>query len=280
MADRVCGAVLALYRPALSSLYPPLKAAARVYARPRRLGFRDHDRCPLEGQLAAVAAVKLALPAIAAAAEDALRSLGIDRRRALCPVRGLQGLLPLSEAITGNWDGNAPDLFQDEAPLITPMQDRAEVVEDCRASASPCARIRCAKRKVGFRAADQLPLMARAGTRASRHHAVRVILTTPIQECVMRSAQESKQVAWNHGRMIGPKPPLKPKHIWAIRARLQHEGRVPPGLRRTKVANLYKRTGNLRACQLLLGHTKLESTVRCLGIEVDDALILSEQVDL
>ncbi len=51
-------------------------------------------------------------------------------------------------------------------------------------------------------------------------------------------------------------------------------------LRRTKVAFLYKRTGNLRACQLLLGHTKLESTVRYLGIEVDDALILSEQTDL
>jgi integrase len=206
----------------------------------------------------------------------------------------------------------------------------------------------------------------------------------------MRSAQEASSAPWNHGRIIGPKPPLKPKHIWAIRTRLQHEGRtrdlamfngaidsklrgcdlvrlrvsdthvgdsirlrtiivqektgrpVPfeltestrealgswlrlrglkgsdwlfpsrsrPGdhlttrqygrllddwvaligldpaaygthsLRRTKVALLYKRTGNLRACQLLLGHTKLESTVRYLGIEVDDALVLSEQVDL
>ncbi len=206
----------------------------------------------------------------------------------------------------------------------------------------------------------------------------------------MRSAQEASPAPWNHGRIIGPKPPLKPKHIWAIRTRLQHEGRtrdlamfnvaidsklrgcdlvrlrvsdihlgdsirlrtiivqqktgrpVPfeltestrealaswlrlrglrgsdwlfpsrsrPGdhlttrqygrllddwvaligldpaaygtqsLRRTKVALLYKRTGNLRACQLLLGHTKLESTVRYLGIEADDALVLSEQVDL
>lgn len=51
-------------------------------------------------------------------------------------------------------------------------------------------------------------------------------------------------------------------------------------LRRTKVALIYKRTGNLRACQLLLGHSKLESTVRYLGIEVDDALLLSEQTDL
>lgn len=51
-------------------------------------------------------------------------------------------------------------------------------------------------------------------------------------------------------------------------------------LRRTKVSQIYKKTGNLRAIQLLLGHTKLESTVRYLGIEVDDALAMSEQVDL
>jgi site-specific recombinase XerC len=51
-------------------------------------------------------------------------------------------------------------------------------------------------------------------------------------------------------------------------------------MRRTKVAQIYKKTGNLRAVQLLLGHTKLESTVRYLGIEVDDALSISEQVEL
>ena len=51
-------------------------------------------------------------------------------------------------------------------------------------------------------------------------------------------------------------------------------------MRRTKAALIYKKTGNLRAVQLLLGHTKLESTVRYLGIEVDDALALSEQVEL
>jgi site-specific recombinase XerC len=51
-------------------------------------------------------------------------------------------------------------------------------------------------------------------------------------------------------------------------------------MRRTKPAQIYKKTGNLRAVQLLLGHTKLESTVRYLGIEVEDALIISEQVEL
>jgi integrase len=51
-------------------------------------------------------------------------------------------------------------------------------------------------------------------------------------------------------------------------------------LRRTKATLIYKRTGNLRAVQLLLGHTKIESTVRYLGIEVDDALAIAEQIDV
>ena len=51
-------------------------------------------------------------------------------------------------------------------------------------------------------------------------------------------------------------------------------------IRRTKATLIYKRTGNLRAVQLLLGHTKIESTVRYLGVEVDDALALAEQVDV
>ena len=206
----------------------------------------------------------------------------------------------------------------------------------------------------------------------------------------MPFTSETTRRPWNLGRLIGPKPPFKPKHIWAIRTRLQHEGRtrdlalfntaidsklrgcdlvrlrvadvylgdgvrlrttivqqktgrpVPfeltettretltawlrqrglrasdwlfpcrsrPGehlttrqygrlvdewvaligldpagygthsLRRTKVALIYRRTGNLRACQLLLGHTKLESTVRYLGIEADDALVMSEQTNI
>lgn len=51
-------------------------------------------------------------------------------------------------------------------------------------------------------------------------------------------------------------------------------------LRRTKAALIYRKTGNLRAVQLLLGHTKLESTVRYLGVDVDDALEISTSIDL
>ncbi len=51
-------------------------------------------------------------------------------------------------------------------------------------------------------------------------------------------------------------------------------------MRRTKATLIYRRTKNLRAVQLLLGHTKLESTVRYLGVEVDDALELAEQTEI
>ncbi len=195
---------------------------------------------------------------------------------------------------------------------------------------------------------------------------------------------------WNKGKLTGAKPPLRPKHVWAIRTRLAVEGRTrdlamfnlaidsklrgcdvislkvedvaphgyandratvrqrktgrpvkfelteqtrqavddylrvtgkKPGefmfasrrgrdrcmttrqyarlvsewiagigldpklfgthsLRRTKASLIYRRTGNLRAVQLLLGHTRIESTVRYLGIEVDDAIAIAEQVDV
>lgn len=67
---------------------------------------------------------------------------------------------------------------------------------------------------------------------------------------------------------------------WVAMIDLEPSAYGTHSLRRTKVSLLYKKTGNLRACQLLLGHRKLESTVRYLGIEVDDALELSEQIDV
>ena len=51
-------------------------------------------------------------------------------------------------------------------------------------------------------------------------------------------------------------------------------------LRRTKAALIYRKTGNLRAVQLLLGHTKVDSTVRYLGVELDDALSIAEKIDI
>ncbi len=207
---------------------------------------------------------------------------------------------------------------------------------------------------------------------------------------VRASQPQPARTPWNKGKLIGAKPPLRTKHVWAIRTKLQVEGRTrelamfnlaidsklrgcdvvalrvddvaphglavdratvrqkktgrpvrfeiteqtreavddyikaaqkKPGdflfesrrrrdrcmstrqyarllsvwlgdiglnpnffgthsLRRTKATLIYRRTGNLRAVQLLLGHTKIESTVRYLGIEVDDALAIAEQVDV
>lgn len=195
---------------------------------------------------------------------------------------------------------------------------------------------------------------------------------------------------WNKGKLVGPKPPLRPSHIWSIRSKLQLErksrdlalfnlaidsklrgcdvvavrvediapsgyaldratvrqkktgrpvrfelteqtrlaideylresgrrpgqflftGRGEPkfgltvrqyarlvnewiasigldplkfgthSLRRTKAMLIYRKTGNLRAVQLLLGHTKIESTVCYLGIEIDDAIKISEKIDI
>ncbi len=67
---------------------------------------------------------------------------------------------------------------------------------------------------------------------------------------------------------------------WVKEAGLDSAAYGTHSLRRTKAALIYKRTHNLRAIQLLLGHTKLESTVRYLGIEVDDALEIAEQTDI
>jgi integrase len=67
---------------------------------------------------------------------------------------------------------------------------------------------------------------------------------------------------------------------WIARIGLDPQLFGTHSLRRTKATLIYRRTGNLRAVQLLLGHRKIESTVRYLGIEVDDALSIAEQVDV
>jgi len=51
-------------------------------------------------------------------------------------------------------------------------------------------------------------------------------------------------------------------------------------MRRTKVTQIYKKTGNLRAVQLLLGHTKMDRTVRYLGVDLEDALAISEAIEI
>jgi len=69
-------------------------------------------------------------------------------------------------------------------------------------------------------------------------------------------------------------------HQWVAAIGLDPAAYGTHTMRRTKATLIYRRTKNLRAVQLLLGHTKLESTVRYLGVEVDDALEISEQTEI
>lgn len=69
-------------------------------------------------------------------------------------------------------------------------------------------------------------------------------------------------------------------HHWVAATGLDSSTYGPHSVRRSKATLIYKRTKNPRAVQLLLGHTELESTVRYLGIEVDDALEISEQTEI
>ena len=111
---------------------------------------------------------------------------------------------------------------------------------------------------------------------------------------------------WNKGKIVGQKAPFKVKDIWALRVRLQMENRVRElalfnlgidrKLRGCDLVSLKVRDichgdqvasramvlqhKTQRPVQLLLGHSKLESTVRYLGIEVDDALEISEQTEI
>ena len=67
---------------------------------------------------------------------------------------------------------------------------------------------------------------------------------------------------------------------WVMSIGLEPSAYGTHSMRRTKLAQIYKKTGNLRAVQLLLGHTKMDSTIRYPGVDLDDALSLSEGIDL
>jgi len=67
---------------------------------------------------------------------------------------------------------------------------------------------------------------------------------------------------------------------WVSATGMDPSGYGTHSLRRTKATLIYRKTGNLRAVQLLLGHTKVDSTVRYLGVELDDALSIAEKMDI
>jgi len=84
----------------------------------------------------------------------------------------------------------------------------------------------------------------------------------------------------NHARHISTRQYARLVGEWVTSIGLRHEEYGTHSLRRTKAAVIYKQTGNLRAVQILLGHNKIESTVRYLGVDVEDALTLAEHTEI
>ncbi len=67
---------------------------------------------------------------------------------------------------------------------------------------------------------------------------------------------------------------------WVTAVGLRPEEYGTHSLRRTKTSMIYRATGNIRAIQILLGHSKIENTVRYLGVDVEDALLLAERTEI
>jgi integrase len=84
----------------------------------------------------------------------------------------------------------------------------------------------------------------------------------------------------DHARHISTRQYARLVDEWVIGIGLRPEDYGTHSLRRTKASIIYKQTGNLRAVQILLGHTKIESTVRYLGVDVEDALTLAEGTEV
>lgn len=114
-------------------------------------------------------------------------------------------------------------------------------------------------------------------------------LTKQTRDAVMRWITQRNRKSGDYpcrSSIGGGCKPITTRHYaglmdrWVGSVRLDPELYGTHSLRRTKVALIYRRTGSLRAVQLLVGHTKVECTVRYLGVQVDDALALFEQIEI
>jgi site-specific recombinase XerC len=84
----------------------------------------------------------------------------------------------------------------------------------------------------------------------------------------------------NNNRHLSTRQYARRVDDWVQSIGLRRSAYGTHSMRRTKATLIYRKTGNLRAVQLLLGHTKIDSTVRYLGVEVEDALELAESIEL
>ena len=151
-----------------------------------------------------------------------------------------------------------------------------------------------------LRACDLLKLRVRDVTHGSAVASRAIVLQQKTQRPVQFEITEPTRDAigvWIASESLGSDDAVFPSRVhasdhlttrqyarivssWVSEAGLNGSRYGTQSLRRTKPTLIYKRTKNIRAVQLLLGHTRLESTVRYLGIEVDDALEMSEQTEV
>jgi integrase len=120
------------------------------------------------------------------------------------------------------------------------------------------------QRPVQFEITEQTRESVAAWIRRAGLHATDFLFTSRIHDSPHLSTRQ-------YARLV---------HRWVASIGLDDTAYGTHTMRRTKASLIYRRTKNLRAVQLLLGHTKLESTVRYLGIEVDDALEMAEQTEV
>ncbi|SDR63970.1 Phage integrase family protein [Rhizobiales bacterium GAS113] len=151
-----------------------------------------------------------------------------------------------------------------------------------------------------LRACDLVGLRVRDVCQSERVAARAIVMqqktSRPVQFEITEPTREAV-AAWIKGAALRPEDYLFPSRLhesshlgtrqyarivdsWVEEIGLDPADYGTHSLRRTKASLTYRRTKNLRAVQLLLGHTKLESTVRYLGIEIDDALDLAEQTEV
>jgi integrase len=151
-----------------------------------------------------------------------------------------------------------------------------------------------------LRACDLVKLRVRdvchGGDMASRAIVLQQKTQRPVQFEITESTRDAV-CAWISHAGLTAEDPLFPSRIrgsahlstrqyarivdsWVEQLGLDRADYGTHTLRRTQATLIYRRTKNLRAVQLLLGHTKLESTVRYLGIEVNDALEMAEQTEV
>src|SRR5262249_17221324 len=145
---------------------------------------------------------------------------------------------------------------------------------------------------VGLRVADVAPhgyAKDRANVRQRKTgRPVRFELTEPTRQSLDDYLRNTKRQASDYLFPGGPDlyRPLTTRQYarlvakWVSGIGLDPSKFATHSMRRTKATLIYRRTGNLRAVQLLLGHSKIESTVRYLGVEVDDALEIAEKIDV